>query len=175
MQSFTKVLFAAFCAVFALFFAACESEVNIDKIDTSKPFKLEIFKGKSVKIQVSENAIVSSVKKPAVYSFFASWCASCKVEAQILSNLREKFGEKVQIIGVLMEDLNAQEVEKFKAEFGINYDIAVGAGNLIFDKALNNTFGVPLIVVADAQGRILLRHSGVVDGTRLQSLLDGLL
>ncbi len=175
MQSFAKAIFATFCAVFALFFAACESEINIDKIDISKSFELEIFKGKSVQIQVSENAVVSSIKKPAVYSFFASWCASCKVEAQILSNLREKFGDKVQIIGILMEDLSAQEVEKFKAEFGINYDIAVGAGNLIFDKALNNTFGVPLIVVADAQGRVLLRHSGVVDGARLQNLLDGVL
>ena len=164
-----------FVVIFVLFFCACSQEFDIDKIDTAKPFKLEIFKGKGVKIQVSENAILADFEKPAIYNFFASWCASCKVEAQILSNLHLNLGDKVRIIGVLMEDLSTQEIEAFKDDFGVNYDIAVGWGNLIFDKALQNTFGVPFTIITDKNGTIVLRHNGVLDAEIAQRLIDGLL
>ena len=40
--------------------------------------------------------------KPTVYYAWASWCPDCQQELPILNTLKEKYGDKVEFVGVAM-------------------------------------------------------------------------
>ena len=178
MRVFANAVLALFVALASV---ACggengdEKDFNITEIDASQPFALTFFEGGKMQVRVSENAIYSDLNKPIIYSFFTSWCEVCKVEAQLLSVLNDEFKGKVQIIGVLMEDLEKKEIEAYKKDFGINYPISIGTPNIILDKALGGLDGTPYTLITDKNGSIVWAQGGFISNEFLENLLKTLL
>lgn len=173
-----KVFVNAILAVFlALISVSCsdEKEFDITQIDTTQPFALSFFEGGKMKIQVAPNAIYTDLKKPVIYTFFTSWCEVCKVEAQLLSTLNDNFQGKVQIVGILMEDLEKSEIQKYKKDFGINYKISIGTPNIILDTALGGVDGTPYTIITDKNGTIAWAQGGFISTDFLENLLNTLL
>jgi thioredoxin 1 len=52
--------------------------------------------------------------KPAIIDFYADWCGPCKMVAPILEELKEEYGEKVDIFKV-----DTEEERELSAMFGI--------------------------------------------------------
>lgn len=174
MKAFVNAILAVFLALISV---SCsdEKEFDITQIDASKPFALSFFEGGTMQIQASPNAIYTDLKKPVIYTFFTSWCEVCKVEAQLLSTLNEKFKDKIQIIGVLMEDLEKDEIQKYKNDFGINYKISVGTPNIILDTALGGVDGTPYTLITAKDGTIAWAQGGFISTEFLENLLKKLL
>jgi thioredoxin 1 len=53
-------------------------------------------------------------KTPAIIEFYADWCAPCKIVAPILEELKEEYGDKLDIFKV-----NTEEQRELSAVFGI--------------------------------------------------------
>lgn len=84
--------------------------------------------------------------KPVLVDFFAEWCGPCKVQAPMLSELKERVGEKASIIKIDV-DKNPQVAAQFAVR------------------------GVPTLILF-RQGEIKWRQSGVVPTDELERLIQ---
>ena len=53
-------------------------------------------------------------KTPAIIDFYADWCAPCKMVAPILEELKEEYGDKLEIFKV-----NTEQEQEISSMFGI--------------------------------------------------------
>ena len=51
---------------------------------------------------------------PAIIDFYADWCAPCKIVAPILEELKEEYGDKLEIFKV-----NTEQEQEISSMFGI--------------------------------------------------------
>ncbi len=53
-------------------------------------------------------------KTPAIIDFYADWCAPCKMVAPILEELKDEYGDKLEIFKV-----NTEQEQEISSMFGI--------------------------------------------------------
>jgi thioredoxin 1 len=75
---------------------------------TNETFKEKIFNYETNKDWKFEGKI------PAIIDFYADWCGPCKVVAPILEELKEEYGDKLDIFKV-----NTEEQRELSSVFGI--------------------------------------------------------
>ena len=101
---------------------------------------------------------------PYMVNFFASWCAPCRAEAPALAIL----AKEIDIIGIAYKD-KPEDSRKFLADFGNPY-ARIGidnAGNAGLDWGV---YGVPETYIISADGIVLKRHAGPIDGDNLRKI-----
>jgi len=96
-------------------------------------------------------------------NFWASWCAPCRAEHPILTELA---AQGIPIHGINYKDQPAQ-AESFLAELG-NPFATVGADTTGRNGIDWGLYGVPETFVIDGQGRIVLRYPGPVTRQELE-------
>ena len=98
-------------------------------------------------------------------NFWASWCAPCRAEHALLSDLAS---EGVPIYGVNYKD-RPEDAAGYLAELGNPYR-ALGAdgGRMALDWGV---YGVPETYVIDGQGRVVLRFAGPITRQELDRTL----
>lgn len=84
--------------------------------------------------------------KPVLVDFFAEWCGPCKVQAPMLSELKERVGEQASIIKIDV-DKNPQVATQFAVR------------------------GVPTLILF-RNGEVRWRQSGVVPTDELERLIQ---
>jgi thiredoxin len=112
---------------------------------------------------------VKDGKKATLYVFFATWCPPCKAEIPSLNNLSEKFKNELNIVAVLLEDKSEDEVKEFAQKYKIKYDIAVGEGNFLFEKAMGGIKGLPASALFKANGDYAQGYIGLVPEEMLET------
>jgi len=75
---------------------------------TSESFKQKIFNYETNKEWKFEG------NTPAIIDFYADWCSPCRIVAPILEELKEEYGDKLDIFKV-----NTEEQRELSAIFGI--------------------------------------------------------
>lgn len=48
--------------------------------------------------------LINSSKKPLVVDFFATWCGPCRMLTQVLEDIEQKHGDKIEIVKVDVDD-----------------------------------------------------------------------
>lgn len=95
----------------------------------------------------------------SLLNIFASWCISCRVEHPLLVKLTQE--KKVAVFGLAWKD-KPDELKQWLEELGNPY-LAIA------DDAMGRTAielgvtGAPETYVIDKQGRIRMKHVGVID------------
>ncbi len=115
--------------------------------ETAPDFSAQTISGQSVKLSDFRG------KKPVYLKFWATWCSYCKVEMPHLQQLKQEYGEDLQVItiNVGMND----SVENVKSLFEKHgYDLPV-----IFDDkgeitAKYQVVGTPFQLLIDRDGKI---------------------
>lgn len=114
--------------------------------------------------------------KILVLNFWATWCPSCLKEMPEFMNLQTKYGEKVQFVGIALDDLNA--VKTFQQKMAVNYPLLISgdfAGFQLAKKLGNVISAIPYTVIVDANGQVVKRHSGEISANKLQDMIEPLL
>ncbi len=111
--------------------------------------------------------------KPVVLNFWYAACAPCRIEAPDLKKLANKFGDKVEFIGVNVRD-EAEAAKAFERTFDLPYESIQDTSG---DIQLAMTKYVPLqavpsTLVLDRKGRVRARVIGAADPGTLKSLID---
>ena len=109
--------------------------------------------------------------RPMLVYFWATWCKSCKQEVPELIALHKKFGNKLSVVGIAVD--NADKVREFVQQNRINYPVLLGSNDAItLSRQLGNTVGgLPFAVVLDAQGRIIKTLLGETPPGRFEELV----
>ena len=114
-----------------------------------------------------------SVEGPTVVNFWYAACPPCRVEAPILVELHEEYGDSVNFVGVNVRD-GAAQAKSFDSTFGIEYPSILDAEDAAVQRAFSGQIApnaVPTTIVLDAEGRIAARISGAVSDTSIISTL----
>jgi thiol-disulfide isomerase/thioredoxin len=122
--------------------------------DAAPPFAVKGMDGKTVSLAGAHGKVV-------LLNFWATWCGPCRMEVPDLVELQKKYQDRLQVIGLVVDDADEDGVRKFAKRYGINYPIA-----LTTDEMRIRFGGVPALptsFIIDAQGRVVQKHIGLRD------------
>lgn len=110
--------------------------------------------------------------KTVILDFWATWCAPCEVQMPILDALwRDEGDGRLMIVGISVDTDPPATVARWIEERGIHYPIAVGDQDLAMRYGL---LGFPSLVFIDPEGRIQVRHTGVLSREEIEEQLEKL-
>lgn len=136
-----------------------------DKLD----FALEMLDGESLVIKADDAKIhFNTQNKATLFVFFTTWCAPCITEIPYLNKLEEKYKDEFNIVGVLLEDKNAEEIKNFVEKNKIIYKIANGENNYLLAKALGGINGIPTMFLYAKNGSFINQYLGVIPSEMLE-------
>jgi thiol-disulfide isomerase/thioredoxin len=110
--------------------------------------------------------------KVLVVNFWATWCTPCREEIPGFVRLQARWKDRgVQFVGIAQDE--PDRVASFAAEFGIDYPLWTGGGEVMeLSRRLGNHLGVmPHTVLIDPRGTILDSRVGVFHEAALESHL----
>ncbi|MBV8866663.1 MAG: redoxin domain-containing protein [Acidobacteriaceae bacterium] len=125
--------------------------------------------------------------RPLMLFFWAHWCADCKAEAPIITQLAEEFEPKglvviapTRLYGYTAQNENAPVAEEkaFIEKVFDQYYASIPKVQVPLDAGNFARFGVsttPTIVLVDRHGVVQLYHPGVMDEATLRSSIGHLL
>ena len=114
--------------------------------------------------------------KVLVVNFWATWCAPCREEMPEFVRAQSEYGARgLQFVGIAVDQ--ADKVEQFSKEFGLNYPSLIGGyGAVELSKTLGNRLAaLPFTIVVDRQGRIAHTQLGPLKPDKLRAIVDKLL
>jgi peroxiredoxin len=106
--------------------------------------------------------------RPALVSFFESWCPICQEEQPDLSQVARQFAGRVGFVGVSYHDTVAAGRD-YQRRFGVSYPLANDASGRTW--ARWQVPYQPVTVLVDKQGRIAERFDGGTTGGTLRAAL----
>ena len=113
--------------------------------------------------------------KPTVYYAWASWCPDCQQELPILNTLKEKYGDKVEFVGVAMisQKEPIENGKKYLKEhsLSLNYYSDVDSS---FQKYHEIT-EIPTLIFMDKNGKIVKKSAGVLPQEEIESYIKEIL
>jgi len=125
-------------------------------------FRLENISGQRVALRDLQG------KGLVLVNFWATWCSLCKAEVPILNKVYQDFGGKgVSVVGVAVED-RKDMVTSYRKRHEVQYPVLLDtSGDVSKDYGL---FALPMTVLIDQRGTVVLRKYGVVDQQTLAAL-----
>lgn len=102
--------------------------------------------------------------RPVVVEFWATWCAPCHKTFPTLVDLDERYGERLVVLALTVEDPQAdlEKVRSFAAEHQASFPIAFAPRELFEVMNRRTDVALPKIFVFDGEGNVVSyipRHS----------------
>jgi peroxiredoxin len=112
--------------------------------------------------------------KPVVVEFFATWCPSCRENADHLADVREAVGDDVAIVSIGVDPWESStSLRSFVEEHNVTWPVAVDEQGEVADAYSVGTLSTEVIVGPEG----VIRHveTGVADHDRVVAVLEDLL
>jgi thiol-disulfide isomerase/thioredoxin len=97
--------------------------------------------------------------KVVFINFWATWCPPCRAEIPVLIDLANRYKDRLQIVGVSVDEGDPAEVKQFAKQAGINYPIVMA------DRAIVAEYGgvaaLPTLFVVNPDGNVVQKHEGL--------------
>lgn len=160
ISSLTVLLFTAAACVGA---GGGSSQVNVNAPD----FSLRDLRGRTVTLSDYDGKVL-------VLNFWATWCPPCRAEIpDFVEAYDELSGEGLEIVGVTVEDISAEDLEGFARGLKMNYTVAFGTEEIV--RAYRPGQYIPATIVIDRGGVIRHRHVGAMNKNALLKVVSPLL
>ena len=107
----------------------------------------------------TEGARLGGLRGPMVVNVWGSWCGPCKEEMPVLRAFHERAKDKVQLIGVDVEEASIQDARTFVERNGITWP------NLYDPDGRSREYfglGVPVTWFIAADGSVAYKHIGII-------------
>jgi thiol-disulfide isomerase/thioredoxin len=134
--------------------------------DPAPEFSLTGLDGKPVTLAGSRGKVI-------LLNFWATWCGPCRAEIPDLVELQNKYKDRLQILGLVVDDDDQDAIKEFTEKFSINYPVAIATNEIRLQ--YGGIAALPTSFVLDADGRIVQKHEGLRDPvlyeTEIRSLL----
>ena len=114
-------------------------------------------------------ALSSLRGKTVVVNFWASWCSTCKIEAQVVSDVEKKWRDKgVVFLGVDSHDTNAG-AHTYIQKYGIDFQSVQDPESAI--GAQYDVTGLPETYFVDTKGKIVEKYMSAIDAATLDTMI----
>lgn len=123
----------------------CDKNSLEEPMVATSMFTLKDTQGKSYQVKKEGNnfTLDAGQDKIVLFDVFATWCPPCRAEIVHLSHLQRKYGDKVIIMGISIdEDTTDESLEKFKVKYKANYPLTHKGENQKLAQAIASTLGV---------------------------------
>ncbi|HEY2471745.1 MAG TPA: TlpA disulfide reductase family protein [Terracidiphilus sp.] len=105
--------------------------------------------------------------KVVLLNFWATWCASCRVELPKFAAWQKKYGEDgLQVVAVSMDDGDAP-VRRIVRRLHLGVPVVMGDAHL--GEAYGGVLGLPVTFLIDRDGKIVAKVGGATDLAALES------
>jgi thiol-disulfide isomerase/thioredoxin len=135
--------------------------------DPAPPFDLKDLDGKQLKLEALRGKVI-------LLNFWATWCGPCRAEIPSLIELQKRYKDRLQVIGLAVDEEDDNAVQKFVASEGVNYPVAICPPEIRM--AYGGIAALPTVFVINAEGGIVQKHVGLFDPAlyemEVRSLLD---
>ncbi|MFM2295981.1 MAG: hypothetical protein RLZZ350_2394 [Verrucomicrobiota bacterium] len=111
-----------------------------------------------------EGKLPDTKGKIVVVDFWASWCGPCKESFPVMNDLVKKYGDKVVIIAVNVDE-NAKDKDAFLKDNAASFNVVRDAKQKLVDKV--EIGKMPSSFVLDANGKVKFIHDGF-DGAAIK-------
>ena len=109
---------------------------------SGKELRLEEYKGKVV-----------------LLNFWATWCGPCRAEIRSLIRIQESYRDRLQIIGMDVDDDDPEQLRAFVKSQGINYPVAMTSVPVRL--AYGGIAALPTMFVINQDGKVVQKHVGL--------------
>jgi len=134
--------------------------------DPAPDFNLTALDGKAVTLAGSKGRVI-------LLNFWATWCGPCRAEIPDLIELQNKYKDRLQILGLVVDDDDQDAIKEFTEKFGINYPVALATNDIRMQ--YGGIVALPTSFVLDAEGRIVQKHEGLRDPVLYETEIRALL
>jgi peroxiredoxin len=125
-------------------------------------FDLQTVSGERISLKDLQN------KGLVLVNFWATWCSLCKAEVPILNKVhRDHASQGLTVVGIAVED-RQDMVTAYRKRHEMEYQVLLDtSGDVSREYGL---FALPMTVLVDRKGTVLVRKYGVVDNDLLAAL-----
>jgi thiol-disulfide isomerase/thioredoxin len=134
--------------------------------DLAPEFKLKDLAGKDLTLEAARGRVV-------LLNFWATWCGPCREEIPELVALQNRYKDRLQIIGLVVDDDDEKEIHKVIDSEGINYPVALADSETRF--AYGGIAALPTVFVINTEGRVVQKHVGLFDPALYETEVRALL
>lgn len=144
--------------------------------EATEPPKVEAPDFTVVDADGTEVKLSDHIGKPIVLNFWASWCSPCKSEMPEFNKAWEELEGEVQFLMVNMTD-GARETVESAREYveGEGFSFPVLFDTQSEAAIAYSAYSLPTTYFIDAEGYVVARAVGAIDGDTLQKGLDMIL
>src|SRR5580692_4538303 len=96
--------------------------------------------------------------KVVLLNFWATWCPPCRAEVPLLVDLAARYKDRLQIVGVSLDD-GPEEVRAFAKDEGINYPVVMASREILAE--YGGVPALPTLFVINPDGNVVQKHEGL--------------
>ena len=134
--------------------------------DPAPAFQLKDLDGKALSLDNSKGKVV-------LLNFWATWCGPCREEIPGLVALQDRYKDRLQIIGLVVDDDDEKEIRSVADAEKINYPIALADGKTRFE--YGGIAALPTVFLINADGRVVQKHVGLYNPALYETEVRALL
>jgi thiol-disulfide isomerase/thioredoxin len=120
--------------------------------DPAPDLKAKDLDGKELSLDAYKGKVV-------LLNFWATWCGPCRAEIPSLIRIQEAYKERLQIIGMDVDDENEEQLRAFVKDQGINYPVAMTSVPVRL--AYGGIAALPTVFVINRDGKVVQKHVGL--------------
>jgi thiol-disulfide isomerase/thioredoxin len=156
---FSRALVGCLSALVLIPFAgSCFAQLPVIRFvrdpDPAPDFKFKDFSGKELNLEASRGKVI-------LLNFWATWCGPCRAEIPELIALQNRYKDRLQIIGLVVDDDDEKGIRSVIESEGINYPVAQADSDTRF--AYGGIAALPTVFVINSEGRVVQKHIGLFD------------
>jgi thiol-disulfide isomerase/thioredoxin len=135
--------------------------------DPAPDFKVKDLDGNNLSLDATKGKVV-------LLNFWATWCGPCRAEIPSLIELQRRYKDRLQIIGMVVDDDDENVVRAVVKDESINYPVAMATIQIRL--AYGGIGALPTVFVINSEGRVVQKHVGLFNPalyeTEVRALLD---
>src|SRR5688500_5812786 len=164
----TLLVLAALLSALAPRAQAADEVCNVSRRKANLDFTVKDIAGKDVRLSQYQGQVV-------LLNFWATWCVPCKREIPALTALYRDYRKRGFVVLGVSVDSEIRAIKPFAREMKMNYPVLIGAGHEDLSKAFGPFIGFPTSVLVGRDGKMCVRHTGLVTRAQLERQIGALL
>lgn len=120
--------------------------------DPAPDLKAKDLNGKELSLEAYKGKVV-------LLNFWATWCGPCRAEIPSLIRIQETYKERLQIIGMDVDDDDEERLRAFVKDQGINYPVAMTSVPVRL--AYGGIAAMPTMFVINQESKVVQKHVGL--------------
>ena len=135
--------------------------------DPAPDFQIKDLDGKALSLEAHKGQVI-------LLNFWATWCGPCRAEIPGLIELQNKYKNRLQIIGMVVDDDDETAIREIAKSQSINYPVAFTTPQVRM--AYGGITALPTVFIINPEGRVVQKHVGLYNPalyeTEVRALLD---